>query len=278
MARAPLNVAVQLVQFLFFGVLLGLTYWRVPDLASGGTFDRVASLWFVVATLVLQPAQNAVAVFSRERALLRREVGHRLYSFGAYFLAKTITALPIQLAFILAFSGLVYAMVGFQAGAAQFACFYGILALVGITSDAVGQLAAALHREIIVGQILNGMVCLLLLMFTGFIQTKTPPYFEWLKESSYVAFAYAAIVKNEFSGLEAPAPGAAAAAAAAAARLPAGSPYPDLPTVDGLELVPKNVSNGLSMGQDFGWLIGIALAIRIATYFWINLAIKRHWL
>ena len=263
MYRAPLNVAVQLVQYLFFGTLVGLTYWRVPSDAAGGTFDRVASLWFVTACLVLQPAQNAVAVFSRERALLRRETGGQLYSFGSYFVAKSLTQLPLQLAFVLAFSVLVYMMIGFQASVSKFAVFYGVHVLVALASDTVGQLTSSLHREHVVGQILNGMLCLLLLMFTGFIQTKTPIYFVWLKKSSYVAFAYSAVVANEFSGL--------------ALAPPAGSP-PGTAPVPGMSVVPSNVNNGLSIAQDFGWLVGIAVAIRVVTYLWINTAIRRHWL
>jgi hypothetical protein len=263
MYRAPLNVAVQLVQYLFFGTLVGLTYWRVPSDASGGTFDRVASLWFVTACLVLQPAQNAVAVFARERALLRRETGGRLYSYAAFFTAKSLTQLPLQLAFVLAFSVLVYSMIGFQASIQKFLIFYGVQVVVALASDTVGQLTSSMHRETVVGQILNGMVCLLLLMFTGFIQTKTPAYFVWLKKSSYVAFAYSAVVRNEFTGLTLAPPTSA----------PHGAP-----PVDGMAAVPANVNNGLSIAADFGWLVGIMVAVRVFTYVWINTAIRKHWL
>lgn len=263
MYRAPLNVAVQLVQYLFFGTLVGLTYWRVPSDAAGGTFDRVASLWFVTACLVLQPAQNAVAVFARERALLRREAGGNLYSFGAYFTAKSLTQLPLQLAFVLAFSVLVYSMIGFQMTLPKFAAFYGVQVITALASDTVGQLTSSFHREHVVGQILNGCVCLLLLMFTGFIQTKTPPYFVWLKKSSYVAFAYSAVVRNEFTGLTlAP---------------PAGAPH-GTPPVDGMAAVPANVNNGLTIGQDVMWLGLICVAIRMVTYAWMRIAIRKHWL
>ena len=45
-----------------------------------------------------------------------------------------------------------------------------------------------------------------------------------------------------------------------------------------MSVVPSNVNNGLSIAQDFGWLVGIAVAIRVVTYLWINTAIRRHWL
>jgi ABC-type lipoprotein export system ATPase subunit len=256
MWRAPLNVIIQLVQYLFFGTLVGLTYWKVPDDMNGGTFDRIASLWFICACLVLQPAQNAVAVFARERALLRREFGNRLYNYFAFFTAKSLTQLPLQLVFVMCFSVLVYFMIGFQAVASKFFVFYGTLVLVALTADTVGQLCAAVHREVVVGQIINGMLCLLLLMFTGFIQTETPAYFVWLKKSSFVAFAYSAVVANEFTGLKLQGP---------------------LLPVDGMDAVPANVNNGLSVGVDFAYLAAIMLAIRVFSYGWIATSLRKHW-
>ena len=312
MWRAPLNTIVQLVQYCFFGTLVGLTYWKVSLDASGGTFDRVASLWFIVACLTLQPSQNAVAVFARDRNLLRREMGARLYTYFAFFSAKSLTMLPSQLLYALSFSLLTYFMIGYQAVAAKFGIYYITLVLTILASDTVGQICAALHREYVVGQIVNGkrtrgwgegwterwvevaawrpptcflppaapatatitptltlrqplcylslssgMLCLLLLMFTGFIQTKTPPYFVWLKKSSYVAFAYSAVVRNEFSGLKLQGP---------------------LLAVDGLDAIPDNVNNGLSVAVNLGFLTGIMVGIRVLCYAWVSVSIRRQWL
>ena len=113
-ARTPALLGVQLAQYLFFGVLLGATYWRLCGAdatnanASAGVFDRVASLWFVVLCCILQPSANACTIMYSQKALLRREAGGGLYKVSAFFVAKSITSFPFQLLFASVFNTIIY--------------------------------------------------------------------------------------------------------------------------------------------------------------------------
>ena len=40
----------------------GATYWRLSGDMTSGTFDRLASLWFVASCVVLQPGNNACTI------------------------------------------------------------------------------------------------------------------------------------------------------------------------------------------------------------------------
>lgn len=40
----------------------GATYWRLGSDSAGGSFDRLASLWFVASCMVLQPGNNACTI------------------------------------------------------------------------------------------------------------------------------------------------------------------------------------------------------------------------
>ena len=40
----------------------GATYWRLGSDSGGGSFDRLASLWFVASCMVLQPGNNACTI------------------------------------------------------------------------------------------------------------------------------------------------------------------------------------------------------------------------
>ena len=178
-ARTPALAGVQLAQYLFFAILLGATYWRLGDHAArdgaaAGVFDRVASLWFVVLCCVLQPGANACTIMYGQKALLRREAGGGLYRTRAFFVAKSLTSLPFQLLFAFVFNAIIYFCVGYQATCAKFAVFFGVNLLAMLVSESLGVLAAALHRSELIGQIMLSLLFVPLLMYTGFIQTRSP--------------------------------------------------------------------------------------------------------
>lgn len=160
----------------------GATYWQIPADLQSGPFDRVASLWFAVAVVVLQPAANASSIINMEKDILRRELSNGMYKFSSFYLAKGITSLPFQLTFALVFNVGVYFSVGYQVVAAKFFGFSLVMVLMMLISETMGMAAGAVHRNPTVGLILVSAVCLLLMMYTGFIQTHTPIYFQWLKK------------------------------------------------------------------------------------------------
>ena len=184
-ARTPALAGVQLAQYLFFAILLGATYWRLGDHAArdgaaAGVFDRVASLWFVVLCCVLQPGANACTIMYGQKALLRREAGGGLYRTRAFFVAKSLTSLPFQLLFAFVFNAIIYFCVGYQATFAKFAVFFGVNLLAMLVSESLGVLAAALHRSELIGQIMLSLLFVPLLMYTGFIQTRSPVSGGWV--------------------------------------------------------------------------------------------------
>jgi hypothetical protein len=89
------------------------------------------------------------------------------------------------------------------------------------------------------------------------LQTRTPIYLLWLKKVSYVAFGYSALVKNEFSGL-----------------LLHSNEGP----VEGMNLIPANINNSLSISADLAILLCILVGIRFSAYLVIRLVIMRGWL
>ena len=86
----------------------GATYWRLNGELVAGTFDRVASLWFVASCLVLQPGNNACSIMYGQKPLLRRELSNGLYHYSSFFVAKSLTSLPFQAMFAALFNTAVY--------------------------------------------------------------------------------------------------------------------------------------------------------------------------
>lgn len=81
----------------------------------------------------------------------------------------------------------------------------------------------------------------------------------WVKKASYVAFGYAALVKNEFEGLQ----------------LNEGN---EMGLVDGMKFIPKNINSSLTIGMDIAILFGILIGIRVLAYLLIRCIIVKGWL
>lgn len=147
--------------------------------------------------------------------------------------------------------------IGYQATFAKFAAFFGINLTAMLVSESLGTLAAALHRSELIGQIVLSLLFVPLLMYTGFIQTRTPAYLAWLKKVSFAGYAYSALVTNEFSGLKLP-------------------PVRGAPAASADALVPKNIRNGLSIAADIGVLFAFLVGLRVGAYLLFARAIRNR--
>lgn len=150
-----------------------------------------------------------------------------------------------------------FQQIGYQASFAKFATFFGINLTAMLVSESLGTLAAALHRSELIGQIVLSLLFVPLLMYTGFIQTRTPAYLAWLKKVSFAGYAYSALVTNEFGGLKLP-------------------PVRGAPAASADALVPKNIRNGLSIAADVGVLFAFLVGLRVGAYLLFARAIRNR--
>ena len=104
-----------------------------------------------------------------------------MYSLGAFYVSKSVVALPFQAAFVFVYAVLLYFISGFQSSAPKFLAFYAMLLLLALTSETVGTAAGALHRNSSVGLVISGAVLLCLMLVSGFIQVRSCT---WLSSSS----------------------------------------------------------------------------------------------
>lgn len=73
------------------------------------------------------------------------------------------------------------------------------------------------------------------------------PYLAWLKKLSFAAYAYAALVKNEFGDLKLP-------------------PVRGAPPAPADRMIPRNIDNGLSIVADVGILLGFLVTLRVIGF------------
>ncbi|KAG2497615.1 hypothetical protein HYH03_004359 [Edaphochlamys debaryana] len=197
--RDPLYLTRELAQYVCFAVFVGLVYARFSDQLGVGDYARSTCVFVMLCTLSNVPPNTAVATWQEERGLLKRELGDRLYSVTAYYLARYSVLLPFALAQVGVFLSILYFMAGFAASVSGFFTFYGVLLMFEMVSEGIGACFAAMTRTLTAG-LLAAMLCLMAcLAFGGFLTTEVPPYFVWIHKASYFTYAYSALMHTELS-------------------------------------------------------------------------------
>ena len=89
----------------------GAMYYRLPNDVTAGVYNRVASLWFVGMVVVFMSGNSALTIAYTQKPLLRREVYAGHYSYLPYYVAKTVTTLPLQVAYTTLYVCMTYFLV-----------------------------------------------------------------------------------------------------------------------------------------------------------------------
>ncbi|GLI71094.1 hypothetical protein VaNZ11_016163 [Volvox africanus] len=251
--RNPVMMASELVQYAFTAVFVGLMYCRFNNVLGEGDYNRASCIWFSFAILCFTPSYTAVTNWNLERLLLKRELGQRLYGITAYYLSRYSVLVPFEMAQCLLFLAVMYFFAGFQASATGFFTFFAVFSMFQIISEGVGACCAVATRTSTSSVILLTFVLLVLLAFSGFLTTTVPVYFRWVQKTSYLTYAYSALVEREFSHVTFydQATGA---------------------TIPGMKAYPASLRTGLTYSQNIGILAGQMGGMEVVKFLTFHLA------
>lgn len=269
--RNPILFWSEFSQYVLVGIFIGLMYLDVGNDLNFGTNDRLASQFFVLAAMVFVPAFGAVTLWDDERKLVKVETNRKSYSLAAYFLAKTGTTWPMEIAQCFVCSLVVYWMIGYQNGAGKFLTFFIFLTMFQLISESIGILAAFLTSKSQYAIVGLSMGIIIIISFTGFIVRDIPIFFQWIQKVAYISYATAALAKSEFDGINFMHPNGT--------LIPGSILLRDEPFVDDalLEATREDihvVTNDLSVGQNFGVLFAMLLGLRIICFIALTLSAK----
>ncbi|EFN53222.1 hypothetical protein CHLNCDRAFT_137099 [Chlorella variabilis] len=247
--RNPAMFMSEITQYIFMGVFIGLVYLQVSDSLATGVNDRAASMWFAMAVLSFTPSYTAAVLWDKDRLLLRRESQQGMYSVTAWFAARTGTVTPMQIFQTSLFCVLMYFMVGYVPDFVNFLVFLAAFCMFQLVSETVGVMCAIVTKS-------STYAVLILTFILLFLLSKV----------SYLTYAYAAVMANEFNNVT--------------FYTADGEPVPGSEVfsggVPGVSLT--GVDNGLSIGANLGILFGIFVGARVLAFVLLFIMAKRKWL
>ncbi|ORX88800.1 hypothetical protein K493DRAFT_341060 [Basidiobolus meristosporus CBS 931.73] len=203
--RNKMIVKVKLFQTIFFALLIGLIYLRIPnkDSVSAQIQDITGSLFFVGTNQMFSTSMPTISIFAEERNVFLREHGGGYYGLSAYFFSKIIVELPINIIMPIIFSAITYWMIGLQADVGKFFIYMVVNVLVALCGSALGIMMASFFKRLQIALAVTPAIILPLMMFGGLMVNNgsAPPYFSWIQWISPIKYSFASLVKSQFDGL-----------------------------------------------------------------------------
>ncbi|KAL8161952.1 hypothetical protein V2J09_013441 [Rumex salicifolius] len=104
----------RVLQVIATALIIGSLWWRCNLSSPRGLQDQVGLLFFISVFWGFFPLFTAVFTFPQERAMLNKERSVGLYKLSAYFAARNMTDVPLDLILPVLFILIVYFMVGLK--------------------------------------------------------------------------------------------------------------------------------------------------------------------
>ncbi|XP_033887650.2 broad substrate specificity ATP-binding cassette transporter ABCG2-like [Acipenser ruthenus] len=200
--RNPQTSYAQLALNIFFGVLVGLIYYQIPNTLPEAIQNRVGAFFFLVINMVFGNL-SAVELFINERVLFIHENTSGYYRTSTYFLSKVFADLiPNRIFPVFLFSAVSYFMMGMKNEVEAFFLYAFTLSMVSMAAVSLAFLVSASVRTFAVANVLIALPYVFMMVFGGFLVNLNAMlnWMSWLKWISIFRYGLNALTINEMKG------------------------------------------------------------------------------
>ncbi|KAI0598853.1 ABC transporter [Biscogniauxia sp. FL1348] len=181
-------------------LITGSLFYNAPD-NSSGLFVKSGALFFSLLYNALLSMSEVTESFSGRPVLLK----HKHFAFfhpAAFCIAQIAADIPIILLQISIFSLVLYFMVGLTMSAGTFFTYWVILFATTMCVTAMFRSIGAAFDTFDGASKISGLIIMTSVMYTGYMITKPQmhPWFVWLFWIDPLAYAFDALLSNEFHG------------------------------------------------------------------------------
>ncbi|KAJ2898441.1 hypothetical protein IWW38_001392, partial [Coemansia aciculifera] len=201
--RNKLVIKARLIQSVFFGLLIGCIFLNTNNKAvSVQRQNYSGALFFTCVSQFLNTILAVVNVFTGERLVFFREWQAAYYGLPAYFVAKNIIELPIQIISPILYSAICYWLLGFQHDGVKFILFTVVTIVMSVCGFSCGFLLGASFKTLSAVLVALPAMFLPFLLFGGLLVNtgNSTVWLQWLQWLSPIKYGYSATMKNQFSG------------------------------------------------------------------------------
>ncbi|XP_046664117.1 ATP-binding cassette subfamily G member 4-like isoform X3 [Homalodisca vitripennis] len=185
----------QIIHHLFSGLIMGAIFWDIGDNASR-PFENFKFCLCVAVFMMYTYVMSPILILPMEMKVLRREYFNRWYGVKAFYLARTVSTIPLTLTLCMLFNTIVYTMSNQPMELSRFAWFSTATTVLAIVSEGMGILIGVIFNctnGAVVGP--SVMAPILMLSYIGMgYGVKTLPFQVILMKFSFLRLALVSIV------------------------------------------------------------------------------------
>jgi len=185
---------------IFFSVIFGLVYFRL-GFTQQSVQDRTGILFFLTMNQAFGAVITCAQAIPRQLVVVSRERANRLYPVLPFYFSTLLCVLPLEVIPQILNNLLIFYMTNMQG---NFWTFFAVLGLENFAGISLGLTLSACFSNVTMAAQIAPAVVILFLIFSGFLlnENSVPVYFSWLKEISFIRYAFKAVAVNEFTGAE----------------------------------------------------------------------------
>ncbi|GBG33892.1 ABC transporter G family member 1 [Hondaea fermentalgiana] len=203
LSRLPAVVLMQFVVMCFFGALTGGIYHRL-GLDGTGLTNRIGAFFYLIMSLVFANL-SAIELFLKERTLYIHQRHNHFYHPLPYFASLLLCdLLPMRVVPIIAFSSIVYPMMGFQPHLSNFAWFVATVVVESICAGTLCYMMSAAIGIFVIANLAVSVAFVVSMIYGGVLVdlSSLPAGLRWLEHFSFFKYGYEALAVTELHGLQ----------------------------------------------------------------------------
>ncbi|KAL2623258.1 hypothetical protein R1flu_003463 [Riccia fluitans] len=189
----------RICQVLAVSIICGMLWFQsTPDQIQ----DQVGLLFFITTFWGFYPIFTAIFTFPTEREMLAKERASGMYRLTAYFLARTVGDLPLELVLPTVSHVIVYWMGGLKATAGAYFSSYLTILFIVLVAQGLGLLLGAAMMDVKKATTLASVIVLTFQLAGGYFVQNTPAFIGWLKYLSFSYYAYKLQLATQYTEMQ----------------------------------------------------------------------------
>jgi ABC-type multidrug transport system ATPase subunit len=180
-------------------------WWQMPN-DTAFVFERNSLLFFMMIAQSNGVVVGSIAVFQRERALLRRERAKKLYRVLPFFIAKASSDMTNNVLLPCCYGMITYWTAGLRPTLVHFLKFVLAYYLTLTSAQSMGFCLSILIPNPGIAMILAPPITLFFIIIAGFYIPLINMHvgIKWASYLSFARYGYSAVLVNEFEGRDIP--------------------------------------------------------------------------
>ncbi|PVI07406.1 ABC-2 type transporter [Periconia macrospinosa] len=185
---------------IIISLVSGSLFYNSPA-SSAGLFTKGGALFVSVLGFGLMAMSEVTDSFNG-RPVLAKHKDFALYHPAAFCFAQIASDIPIIFVQVTTFSLILYFLVGLKLTAGAFFTYWIVLYSVSICMTALFRLIGAFSSNFDDASKISGFLVSALIMYSGYMIPKVQmhPWFVWIYWINPMAYAFEALMANEFKG------------------------------------------------------------------------------